>query len=80
MWRGGAFLITADSALAAARFPMIEIVGSLDANVKDVEPLRKAHPHIRTLIVDGATHGGEQSILRRPETAVALRTLWASAR
>jgi pimeloyl-ACP methyl ester carboxylesterase len=80
MWRGGAFLITDDSALKAARFPMVEIVGSLDSNVKDVEPLRKAHPQIKTLIVDGATHGGEQSILRRPETIAALRALWASAR
>lgn len=78
MWRGGAFLITADSALKAARFPMIEIVGSLDGNVKDVEPLRKAHPQIKTLIVEGATHGGEQSILRRPETIAAMRSLWAS--
>lgn len=78
MLRGGAFLLTADSALKAARFPMIEIVGSLDSNVRDVEPLRKAHPQIKALIVDGATHGGEQSILRRPETIAAMRSLWAS--
>jgi pimeloyl-ACP methyl ester carboxylesterase len=80
MWRGGAFLIAEDRALKAARFPMIEIVGSLDGNVKDVEPLRKAHPQIKTLIVDGATHGGEQSVLRHPETITALRALWSGSK
>jgi pimeloyl-ACP methyl ester carboxylesterase len=80
MWRGGAFLIAEDKALKAARFPMIEIVGSLDSNVKDVEPLRRDHPHIKTLVVAGATHGGEQSVLRRPETVAALRELWLEGR
>jgi len=80
MWRGGAFLITSDGALTAARFPMIEIVGSLDPGVSDVEPLRKVHPQIKTLVLEGATHGGEQSVLRRPETMTALRELWTSAR
>ena len=76
MWRGGAFLITADAALESARFPMIEIVGTLDPAVSDVEPLRKAHPQIKTLVLDGATHGGEQGVLRRKETLAALRELW----
>jgi pimeloyl-ACP methyl ester carboxylesterase len=80
MWRGGAFLIASDSALKAAPFPMIEIVGTLDANVADVEPLRTAHPQIKTLVLEGATHGGAQSVLVRAETLAALRDLWSSAR
>lgn len=80
MWRGGAFLITTDAALKAARLPMIEIVGTLDPSVSEVEPLRKAHPQIRMLVLDGATHGGEQGVLRRTETMPALRALWSSAR
>ena len=80
MWRGGAFPLTTDAALAAAKFPMIEIIGTLDPSVSEAEPLRKAHPHIRMLILEGATHGGEQGVLRRPETLPALRELWASAR
>jgi pimeloyl-ACP methyl ester carboxylesterase len=80
MWRGGAFLITSDAALKAARFPMIEIVGSLDPGAADVEPLRKAHPQIKTLVLEGATHGGAQSVLLRSETTAALRELWSSAR
>jgi pimeloyl-ACP methyl ester carboxylesterase len=80
MWRGGSFLITTDAALKAARFPMIEVVGSLDPSVSEAEPLRKAHPQIKIVVLDGATHGGEQSVLRRPETLAALRELWAAAR
>lgn len=80
MWRGGAFLLTTDTALKAARFPMIEIIGTLDPAVSEVEPLRKAHPQIKTLVLEGATHGGEQGVLRRPETMAALRELWSAAR
>ena len=80
MWRGGAFLLTTDAALKNARFPMIEIIGTLDPAVSEVEPLRQAHPHIKTLVLEGATHGGEQGVLRRPETMTALRELWAGGR
>jgi len=80
MWRGGAFPLTTDAALKAAKFPMIEIIGTLDFAVTEVEPLRKAHPHIKMLVLEGATHGGEQGVLRRPETINALRELWSSAR
>jgi pimeloyl-ACP methyl ester carboxylesterase len=80
MWRGGAFLLTTDAALKAARFPMIEIIGTLDPAVSEVEPLRKAHPQIKTLVLEGASHGGEQGVLRRPETMAALHDLWSSAR
>lgn len=80
MWRGGAFLLADNKALKSAKFPMIEIVGSLDPGAADVPPLRKDQPQIKTLIVEGATHGGADSVLRRDETIKALRDLWASAR
>ncbi len=80
MWRGGGFPLTTDAALKAARFPMIEIIGTLDPSVSDVEPLRKAHPQIKVLVLEGATHGGEQGVLRRAETLAALRELWSSGR
>jgi pimeloyl-ACP methyl ester carboxylesterase len=80
MWRGGAFLLTTDAVLKAARFPMIEIIGTLDPAVSEVESLRKAHPQIKMLVLEGATHGGEQGVLRRPETMAALRELWSGAR
>jgi pimeloyl-ACP methyl ester carboxylesterase len=80
MWRGGGFPLTTDAALKAARFPMIEIIGTLDPAVSEVEPLRKAHPRIKVLVLEGATHGGEQGVLRRAETMTALRELWSGAR
>lgn len=76
MWRGGAFLITTDASLKAAKFPMIEIIGTLDPAIDEVEPLKKAHPQIKTVVLEGATHGGEQGVLRRHETLAALRELW----
>jgi hypothetical protein len=45
-----------------------------------VEPLRKTHPQIKTLVLEGATHGGEQGVLRRAETMTALKELWKDAR
>lgn len=80
MWRGGAFLISTDASLKAAKFPMIEIIGTLDPAIAEVESLKKAHPQIKTLVLDGATHGGEQGVLRRAATLAALRELWASVR
>jgi pimeloyl-ACP methyl ester carboxylesterase len=80
MWRGGAFLLTSDAALTSARFPMIEIIGTRDPAVSEVEPLRRAHPQIKTLVLEGATHGGEQGVLRRSETIAALRELWSRGR
>lgn len=80
MWRGGAFLLSSDAALKAAKFPMIEIIGTLDPAVSEVAPLKKDHPEIKTLVLEGATHGGGQSVLMRPETLTALRELWGSAK
>ena len=80
MWRGGGFPLTTDAALRAARFPMIEIIGTLDPAVSEVEPLRKAHPHIKMLVLEGATHGGPQGVLRRPEAMAALKELWLASR
>ncbi len=80
MWAGGAFLITDDAALKRAKFPMIEIVGSLDPSIAELEPFRKAFPQIKTLVLEGATHGGAQSVLLRPEMIAALRDLWSQLR
>jgi pimeloyl-ACP methyl ester carboxylesterase len=80
MWRGGGFLLTSDSALTSVRLPMLAIVGTLDANVSDVRKLGADHPRIKLLVLEGATHGGEQSVLRRVETMPALRDLWSRAR
>jgi hypothetical protein len=59
---------------------MIEIIGTLDSAVSEVPSLRRTHPQIKMLVLEGATHGGEPGVLRRAETLPALREMWAKAR
>ena len=40
----------------------------------------RAHPQIRTLVIQGAHHGGEQGVLRRPEFMTTLREFLAASR
>ena len=67
MWRGGAFLLTTDAALKAARFPMIEIIGTLDPAVSEVEPLRKAAS------ADQDARAGRRKARRRTRSAAPSR-------
>ena len=80
LWRGYRTLIVDDAALAAVRAPMIILIGSEDANAGGVPAFVKAHPQVRTLIVSGAQHGGEQGVMRRPEFMATLREFLAAAR
>ncbi len=72
--------MTPDAALDAVRVPMIVIIGSEDGNASNVPALAKAHPQIRTLLVQGAQHGGEQGVMRRPEFMATLREFLAASR
>ena len=80
LWRGYRTLVVQDSALAAARAPMIILIGSEDTNAAGVPAFTTAHPQIRALIVPGAQHGGEQGVMRRPEFMATLREFLAAAR
>ena len=79
LWRGFRTMQAPDTALAAVRVPMIVIIGGEDGNVSNVPALAKAHPQIRTVIVQGAQHGGEQGVMRRPEFMTTLREFLAAA-
>ncbi len=79
LWRGYRTLLTPDRELAGARVPMIVLIGSEDGSASNVPALAKAHPQIRTVVVEGAQHGGEQGVMRRPEFMVALREFLAAA-
>jgi pimeloyl-ACP methyl ester carboxylesterase len=79
LWRGYRTLIVQDRALAAVRVPMIIVIGSEDASAAGVPAFANAHPQVRTLIVPGAQHGGEQGVMRRPEFMAALREFLAAA-
>jgi pimeloyl-ACP methyl ester carboxylesterase len=76
--RGLRTLTVTDAQLAAVRVPALEVIGSADANLADAQELRKAMPALKLVVVDGATHGGERGILRRPELLAAFRSFVAS--
>jgi pimeloyl-ACP methyl ester carboxylesterase len=80
LWRGYRTFLTPDAALAAVRVPMIVLIGSEDGNAANVPALAKALPQIRTVIVQGAQHGGEEGVMRRPEFMAALREFLAATR
>jgi pimeloyl-ACP methyl ester carboxylesterase len=73
LWRGYGTLLTSDAALDASKVPMMVLIGSEDQSAAAIPALVKTHPDIRTLVVQGAQHGGEQGVMRRPEFMSALR-------
>lgn len=66
-------LVVRESALAEVRVPTLAIIGSADPSVTQVRELVKVMPAAKVIVVDGAEHGGERGILRRPEFLRALR-------
>ena len=80
LWRGYKTLAVTDAQLAAVRVPSIVITGSADLNAAGVPELNKLHPRIKTVVVEGAEHGGPQGVMRRPEFMAALREFLAGAR
>jgi pimeloyl-ACP methyl ester carboxylesterase len=78
--RGRRPLVVNEAQLAAVRVPTLEIIGSLDRNLEDMKELKKILPSLETVVVEGATHGGERGVLRRPEFLAALRAFLARHR
>ena len=76
--RARAGQVIAPAAAAAVRVPTLGIVGSDDPMRVALEELVRLRPSVKLVVVDGATHGGAQGILRRPETISALREFLAS--
>jgi pimeloyl-ACP methyl ester carboxylesterase len=66
-------LAVTDGALAAVSIPMLAIVGSEDPAFAGVQALKMVVPALPVVVVDGAEHGGERGVLRRPEFLSALR-------
>lgn len=80
MWRAYKTLAVSDKQLAAVRVPSILITGSEDVSAAGVPGLNKTHPQIRTLVVQGAQHGGPEGVMRRAEFMTALREFLANSR
>ena len=71
--RGLRNLLVADADLAAVRVPTLGIIGTADPAMFGLQELKTIMPTLSVVVVDGATHGGEQGVLRRPEFLVTLR-------
>lgn len=80
LWRGFKTLAVSPQQLTAVKVPSIVITGSADTNAAGVPELNKTHPQIRTVVVQGAQHGGPEGVMRRPEFMATLREFLAGAR
>ena len=80
LWRGYKTLSVSNAQLSALKAPSIVLVGSEDTAAAGVPELTKTHPRIRTLVVQGAQHGGPDGVMRRPEFMSTLREFLASVR
>lgn len=80
LWRGYKTLMVSNQQLTAVRVPSIVLVGSEDSSGAGVPGLNQTHPQIRTVVVQGAQHGGPDGVMRRTEFMAALREFLAAAR
>ena len=80
LWRGYKTLVVSDQQLKAVKVPSILITGSQDMSAAGVPDLNQRHPQIRTLVVQGAEHGGPAGVMRRAEFMTALREFLASSK
>lgn len=77
LWRGYKTLQVTHAQLQAVRVPSIVITGSEDSSAAGIPELNKVHPQIRTLVVQGAQHGGPEGVMRRREFMTTLREFLA---
>ena len=80
LWRGYKTLSVSSQQLKAVRAPSIVLIGSEDISAAGVPELNTTQPQIRTLVVQGAQHGGPDGVMRRPEFMSTLREFLAAAR
>ena len=77
LWRGYKSMAISAEQLRAVKVPSMVIVGSEDLSSAGVPDLNQTQPHIRTLVVKGAQHGGPEGVMRRPEFMTTLREFLA---
>ena len=68
------------AATAAVTVPTLGIVGSDDPEKAGLEALVRIRPSVKSVVVEGATHGGSRGILGRPELLAALRAFFSEHR
>jgi pimeloyl-ACP methyl ester carboxylesterase len=76
--RGGSRdLNSTDAEIAAVKVPVLGIMGSLD-NVPSMNQLQTLLPAMKVVVIDGATHAGDRTAVRRPEFVNAVRDFIAA--
>jgi|TARA_B100001079_G_scaffold215474_1_gene190244 pimeloyl-ACP methyl ester carboxylesterase len=59
--------VVSESQLSSTTVPTIAIVGSEDPRLFGMKELKNIMPALKLVVIDGATHGGDDGALRRPE-------------
>ena len=72
--------VVRESQLAATTVPTIAIVGSEDPSLSGMNALKAIMPALKLVVVDGATHSGEQGAMGRPEFARTVHDFLSSHR
>jgi len=64
--------------MAAVGVPTLGLIGSADANIAAMNQLTSVLRSLKVVVIEGATHGGERSVTRRPEFVDNLREFTAA--
>ena len=67
-------------AAAAVKVPTLAVVGSNDPLRTGLEKLKGLRPDVTLVVIPGATHGGPEGVLGKPEFMLALRSFLAAHR
>jgi pimeloyl-ACP methyl ester carboxylesterase len=78
--RGRSKMVVTDTQLARVTVPTLGIIGSADPSVDSLRALKSLMPALTVVVVDGAEHGGERGVMRRPEFMATLRPFLAGRR
>jgi pimeloyl-ACP methyl ester carboxylesterase len=78
--RGMSDQVITPAQVAAVKVPTLGIVGSLDGYLAAFQEMKKLRPDLRLVVVEGATHGGANGAMRRPEFIAAVRDFISSKR
>jgi pimeloyl-ACP methyl ester carboxylesterase len=76
--RGFADLAFTLEQVKAVTVPTIGIVGSLDGYLADFKEMQALRPAMKLVVIEGASHGGANGAMARPEFVAAVRELIAA--
>jgi hypothetical protein len=65
-------LNSTDAEVAGIKIPTLGVIGSLD-NAASMNQLKTVLPSLKVVVIDGATHAGDRTAVRRPEFLKAIR-------